>query len=106
MNHIDFDPSLTSEETNVPERDLKLKSVTKMLIPQLKLRMDDKLIHAMNFESKHNKLKSCFQEEKHVSLIILTLDQRVITRSMAMVLTEDVPPHTLHMNTRILEKKC
>ena len=57
MNSIDFGPSLTSEETNFPERDLKLKFMTKTLIPELKLRIDYELIHAMNFESKRNKIK-------------------------------------------------
>ena len=35
LNHIDFDSSLTSEETNVPVRDLKLKFMSKILIPEL-----------------------------------------------------------------------
>ena len=35
INHIDFDSSLTSEETNVPVRDLKLKFMSKILIPEL-----------------------------------------------------------------------
>ena len=69
MNHIEFEPSLTSEETNVPERDLKLKFMSKILIPELKFRMDNELINTMNFESKRNKLKAFLQEEKHVSQI-------------------------------------
>ena len=73
MNHINFDSALTSEETNVPERDLKLKFMIKVLIIELKLRIDNKLIFTMNFESKRNKLRSFLQEEKHINHIILML---------------------------------
>ena len=73
MNHINFDLALTSEETNVPERDLKLKFMIKVLIIELKLRIDNKLIFTMNFESKRNKLRSFLQEEKHINHIILML---------------------------------
>ena len=58
----------------------------------------------MNFESKRNKLKSCLQEEKHVSLITLALEQCASTRSISKVLTEDAPPCVLHMSMHALEK--
>ena len=104
VNHIDFDPALTSDETNVAERDLKLKFMRKVPIPELKLRMDESSIYNMNFETKLNKLKSLFQEEKCISHIILTIEQFASNRSAAMVLTEYVLLCMLHMNMRDLEK--
>jgi len=37
MNYINFNLALILEETNVSERDLKLKFMIKVLIPELKL---------------------------------------------------------------------
>ena len=55
LNHIDFNLVLISEETNTPKRYLKLNFITKVLIPELKLQMNNKFIFIINFESKCNK---------------------------------------------------
>ena len=57
INKIDFDLSLLSEETNFPKRDLKLKFMSKILILELYLQIDNEIIYTKYFELKYNKPK-------------------------------------------------